>query len=70
MRMPVLDKKFYPMIKALRDFDETVKKSGNSVKVTLVAERSGGYNYVYQYDALQDGVNDTLNFRVLYGAFP
>lgn len=64
MKMPVLDKHFYPMIKALRDFDETVKNSGKAVKVTLVAERSGGYNYVYSYDALADGVNDTLNFRV------
>ncbi|MBQ3221531.1 MAG: ROK family protein [Clostridia bacterium] len=64
MRMPVLDKNFYPMIKALRDFDETVKKSGKSVKVTIVAERSGGYNYVYSYNALEDGVNDALNFRV------
>ena len=35
MKMPVLDKNFYPMIKALRDFDETVKNSGNAVKVTL-----------------------------------
>ena len=64
MKMPVLDKNFYPMIKALRDFDETVKNSGKAVKVTLVAERSGGYNYVYSYDALADGVNDKLNFRV------
>ena len=60
MKMPVLDKNFYPMIKALRDFDEMVKNSGNAVKVTLVAERSGGYNYVYSYDALADGVNDAL----------
>ena len=64
MRLPVLDKNFYPMIKALNDFDAEVKKSGNPVKVTLVAERSGGYNYVYTYDALADGVNDKLNFRV------
>ena len=64
MRMPVLDKNFYPMIKALKDFENTVKNSGKSVKVTLVAERSGGYNYVYSYDALADGVNDALNFRV------
>ncbi|MBQ8686043.1 MAG: ROK family protein [Clostridia bacterium] len=64
MKMPVLDKNFYPMIKALNDFEETVKKSGKSVEVTLVAERSGGYNYVYTYNALQDGVNDALNFRV------
>ena len=64
MRKPVLDKNFYPMIKALNDFDKVVKESGRSVKVTLVAERSGGYNYVYTYNALQDGVNDTLNFRI------
>ena len=48
MRLPVLDKNFYPMIKALNDFDAEVKKSGKSVEVTLVAERSGGYNYVYK----------------------
>lgn len=64
MKLPVLDKNFYPMIKALSDFEKKVKESGKAVKVTLVAERSGGYNYVYQYDALQDGVDDPLNFRV------
>ncbi len=64
MRLPVLDKNFYPMIKALTDFEAEVKKSGNPVKVTLVAERSGGYNYVYSYEALADGVNDSLNFRI------
>ncbi len=64
MKMPVLDKNFYPMIKALNDFDVEVKKSGNPVEVTIVAERSGGYNYVYTYNALADGVNDALNFRI------
>ena len=64
MKMPVLDKNFYPMIKAIEDFDKAVKESGSSVKVTLVAERSGGYNYVYAYDAFEDGVNDALNFRM------
>ncbi len=64
MILPKLDKNFYPMIKALNDFDAEVKKCGQSVKVTLVAERSNGYNYVYAYDALPDGVNDALNFRV------
>ena len=64
MKMPVLDKNFYPMIKALNDFDAAVKASGKSVKITLVAERSGGYNYVYQYEGFADGVNDALNFRV------
>ncbi len=64
MRMPVLDKNFYPMIKALSDFEKEVEKSGKPVKVVLVAERSGGYNYVYSYNALADGVNDKLNFRI------
>ena len=64
MKMPVLDKNFYPMIKAMKDFDAEVKKSGNPVKVTLVVERSGGYNYVYSYDAFADGVNDAFNFRM------
>ena len=64
MRKPVLDKNFYPMIKALADFDAKVAENGNGVAVTLVAERSGGYNYVYTYKALPDGVDDTLNFRV------
>ncbi len=64
MKLPKLDKNFYPMIKALNDFDAEVKKSGKGVEVTLVAERSGGYNYVYTYTALQDGVNDKLNFRI------
>ena len=64
MRKPVLDKNFYPMIKALNDFEKIVQESSCPVKVTLVAERSGGYNYVYTYNALQDGVNDTLNFRI------
>ncbi len=64
MRKPVLDKNFYPMIKALNDFEAVVQKSGKPVKVTLVAERSGGYNYVYTYNALQDGIDDKLNFRV------
>ena len=64
MRKPVLDKNFYPMIKALADFDAKVAQNGNGVDVTLVAERSGGYNYVYSYKALPDGVDDKLNFRV------
>ncbi len=64
MKMPVLDKNFYPMIKALRDFETEVASSKNPVEVTLVAERSGGYNYVYTYKALADGVNDAFNFRI------
>ena len=64
MKQPVLDKNFYPMIKALNDFEKKVNETGNAVEVTLIAERSGGYNYVYKYNALPDGVDDKLNFRI------
>ena len=65
MKRPVLDKNFYPMIKALEEYDAEVKKSGNTAEVTLIAERNGGYNYVYQYTAFADGIGkDEWNFRI------
>ncbi len=65
MKKPVLDKNFYPMIKALEEYDAEVKKSGNTAEVTLIAERNGGYNYVYQYTAFADGCGkDEWNFRI------
>lgn len=64
MVKPVLDGKFYPMIKAMEDFDAQVKASGKSQKITFVVERSGGYNYVYSYEAFCDGVNDEFNLRM------
>lgn len=64
MVKPILEQQFYPMIKAIEDFDVQVKKIGKSQKITFVVERSGGYNYVYEYDAFCDGVNDELNLRM------
>lgn len=65
MKRPVLDKNFYPMIKALEEYEAEVKKSGNTAEVTLIAERNGGYNYVYQYTAFADGIGkDEWNFRI------
>ena len=53
MIYPKLDKNFYPMIKALEDFDKKVKAAPleQRTKITLVVDRNGGYNYVYSYDA-------------------
>ena len=65
MKKPVLDKNFYPMIKALEEYDAEVKKSGNTAEVTLIAERNGGYNYVYQYTAFADGCGRTNGISVL-----
>ena len=65
MKTPVLDKNFYPMIKALEEYDAKVKKCGKKTEVVLVAERNGGYNYVYRYTAFADGCGeDGLNFRI------
>ena len=64
MKVTVLDKNFYPMIKALNDFDAAVERSGKGVDVTFVVERTGGYNYVYTYKAFPDGMNDVLNLRI------
>ena len=66
MRKPVLDKDFYPMIKALEAFEEKVNAVSpeKRAEIALVAERNGGYNYVYRYTAFRDGVDDELNYRV------
>ena len=53
------------MIKALEEYDAEVKKSGNTAEVALIAERNGGYNYVYKYTAFADGSGkDEWNFRI------
>ena len=64
MRKPVLDPNFYPMTVALEDYERAVNAAGNPNPVTLVVERSGGYNYVYTFNAFADGVNDGYNCRV------
>lgn len=66
MIKPGLDPHFYPMLKALEDFDARVasEKSCRRANITLVVERNGGYNYVYSYKGLRDGVDDELNYRV------
>lgn len=65
MKRPVLDKNFYPMIKALEEYEAEVKKSGNTAEVALIAERNGGYNYVYKYTAFaDDSGKDEWNFRI------
>ena len=66
MITPKLDPNFYPMHKALNDFDAQVKaaKKEDTTTITIVVDRNGGYNYVYTYEAFRDGVNDKLNYRI------
>ncbi len=65
MIKPVLDKHFTPMAIALETYEKAVAASGKTQKVTIVAERNGGYNYVYSYDAFLDGTgHDDENLRI------
>lgn len=66
MIRPKLDPNFYPMIKAMEDFDAKVASETpeNRAKITIVVDRNGGYNYVYSYEGFRDGVNDALNYRM------
>lgn len=65
MRRPVLDKNYYPIYQALKDYDQKVATFGSSNEVTLVVERNGGYNFTYKFNAFPDGVGqDEVNYRV------
>ena len=57
------DKDFYPMINALSDYEKRVNALGGN-KVTIIVERNDGYNYIYSYDAIKDGVDDAYNFKI------
>ena len=66
MILPKLDKNFYPMIKALEDFEKQVNAQNpkDILDITLVVERNNGYNYVYTYKGLKDGIDDESNFKI------
>ena len=66
MIRPKLDPQFYPMIKALEDYEAYVNAADkeDTTTISIVVERNGGYNYVYTYLGLKDGVNDNLNYRI------
>ena len=58
------DKNFYPMIVAFNDYEESVKKSGETNNVSVAVERDNGYNFVYSFIAFSDGVNDEYNYKM------
>lgn len=64
MIRPTIDKNFYPMIKAIEDFEHAVSNSEKQQKITIVVTRNGGYNYVYAYNGFADGVDDDYNYKI------
>ncbi len=63
MRKPFIDTEFYPIEQALRSYERDVRASGNAMRIALVADRTDG-NYVLEYDAFADGVDDARNCRI------
>ena len=52
------------MILAIKDYENAVKKSGNSSPVSVMVERDNGYNFEYDFNAFIDGVNDEYNYKM------
>lgn len=63
--IPSLDKGFKPIVIEYRNFLKEVSLSGKASKIVICVERNNAYNYVFETDAYQDGVNDEENFRVI-----
>lgn len=59
-----LDKNFKPIYEEIIAYNDKVLSQKGSQKVTVVVERNGGYNYVYSFNALKDGVCDDLNVKI------
>ncbi len=59
-----LDKNYKPIYEEIIAYNDKVLSQKESQKVTVVVERNGGYNYVYSFNALKDGVCDDLNVKI------
>lgn len=63
--VPNFDKGFYPMIVALKEFNEKVAASKHKT-LSICVERNGGYNYVYKLDIFdtEDKELQNYNYRI------
>ena len=61
-----LDPNFYPMIKAIEDYELEISKleAEDKNKITIVVTRNSGYNYVYSFMGYRDGLNDEANCKL------
>ena len=64
--VPSIDKKFYPLILKLREFNEKVKKANEKSMLEIVLERHSGYNYIYRIEIFKDGTgHDDENYEII-----
>lgn len=61
-----LDPDFYPMIKALEDFNNKIASLSeeDKSKITIVVTRNNNYNYIYSFLGYRDGINDLENYNI------
>ena len=61
-----LDPNFYPMIKAIEDYELEISKleAEDKNRITIVVTRNSGYNYVYSFMGYRDGLNDEANCKL------
>ena len=60
----LLDPDFQPMELVLRDFEERVKNSAHQ-RLSIALERHKGYCERFDFDILQDGLDDETNFAIV-----
>lgn len=59
-----IDKKFLPIAKAIREFEEECKKYG-SKPLKVCVERNDGYRHAFQLDILKDEKFDEKNYQLV-----
>ena len=63
---PILDKNFYPIELALREFEKEVLLSQDKTAITVCVERNDGYNYIYKTNIFGESLGrDEDNYRVV-----
>ena len=63
---PIIDKDFYPIELALRDFEKEVASTCDSTPITICVERNDGYNYIYNTNVFHENSGrDEENYRIV-----
>ena len=60
----LLDPNFQPMELVLRDYEERVRSSAHQ-RLSIALERHKGYCERFDFDILQDGLDDETNFAIV-----
>lgn len=61
-----IDKGYRPIIEALNQFREDVKKSGIAAPLAICVEYNDGFNHIYELDIYKDGTgHEKQNYRIV-----